>query len=78
MSTLHITLPDALESFVNEQVARRGYDTGDEYVRELIRRDQERARLRDLLLQGAASAPANEADADYFNGLRARIRQQPR
>ncbi len=78
MSTLHITLPDALESFINEQVAHGGYDTGGEYVRDLIRKDQERTRLRDLLLQGAASAPTRAADATYFDGLRQRVHQQAR
>lgn len=48
-------LPDALKSFVDEQVAERGYGTSSEYIRELIRKDQDRAQLRSLLLQGAAS-----------------------
>lgn len=78
MSTLHITLPVTLELFINEQVAHGGYDTGSEYVRDLIRKDQERTRLRDLLLQGATSAPGRAADAAYFDGLRQRVHQQTR
>ncbi len=35
--------------------------------------DQDRLKLRNLLLAGAASAPAAPADADYFQGLRERF-----
>jgi antitoxin ParD1/3/4 len=73
---MNISLPDTLRSFVDEQVSARGYGTSSEYVRELIRRDQDRQRLRGLLLVGVASAPTAPADADYFEGLRERVRQQ--
>lgn len=72
---MNISLPDALKSFVDEQVSQRGYGTSSEYVRELIRRDQDRQQLRNLLLAGAASAPAAPADASYFEGLRDRVRK---
>jgi antitoxin ParD1/3/4 len=57
MSTMNISLPDTLKSFIDEQVTQRGYGTSSEYVRELIRRDQDRQQLRGLLLDGAASRP---------------------
>ena len=75
MSTMNISLPDAMKSFVDEQVSQRGYGTSSEYVRELIRRDQDRQQLRNLLLAGAASAPAAPADTSYFEGLRDRVRK---
>ncbi|MBZ8142614.1 type II toxin-antitoxin system ParD family antitoxin [Rubrivivax gelatinosus] len=74
MGTMNISLPDALKTFVDEQVSQRGYGTSSEYVRELIRKDQERQQLRGLLLAGAASAPAAVADEAYFDGLRERVR----
>ncbi|MBV8062458.1 MAG: hypothetical protein JOY51_02635, partial [Nevskia sp.] len=67
---------DSLKDFVDQQVASSGYGTSSEYVRELIRRDQERLRLRALLLAGAESRPAGEADAAYFNFLRTGIRKR--
>lgn len=76
MSTMNISLPESLKSFVDEQVASRGYGTSSEYVRELIRRDQERQCLRGLLLEGAASAPASPADKAYFDGLREGVRRR--
>ena len=74
MTTMNVSLPDALKSFVDQQVTAGGYSTSSEYVRELIRKDQERQRLRDLLVAGAAAPQAAPADADYFNRLRARVR----
>ncbi|MFP5408223.1 MAG: type II toxin-antitoxin system ParD family antitoxin [Gammaproteobacteria bacterium] len=73
MSTTNISLPDSLKTFVDEQVSQRGYGTSSEYVRELIRKDQERQHLRGLLLEGAASAPTDPADVAYFEGLRRRV-----
>ncbi len=75
MSTMNISLPDSLKSFVDEQVARRGYGTSSEYVRALIRADQDWQRLRDLMLEGAASQAAAVADDAYFDGLRDRVQQ---
>lgn len=72
MSTMNISLPGELRSFVDDQVSQRGYGTSSEYVRELIRKDQDRLQLRRLLLAGAESAPAGEADAGYFEALRKR------
>lgn len=73
MSTMNISLPDALKTFVDEQVGERGYGTSSEYVRELIRRDQDRQNLRGLLLAGAASAPTGPVDDKYFDALRTRV-----
>ena len=75
MSTMNISLPDALKAFVDEQVSQRGFGTSSEYVRELIRKDQDRLQLRGLLLAGAASAPAAPADGAYFERLRGRVRK---
>lgn len=72
---MNISLPDSLKTFVDEQVSRRGYGTSSEYVRELIRKDQDRLHLRGLLLAGAASAQAAPADSSYLAGLRNRVRK---
>lgn len=77
MGTMNVSLPDSLRGFVEEQVTKRGYGTTSEYVRQLIRHDQERLRLRELILEGAASPPAAPADAAYFEELRARVRRPP-
>ena len=71
---MNISLPEALKSFVDDQVNSRGYSTSSEYVRELIRKDRDRQHLRGLLLEGAMSTRADTADADWFDRLRDRIR----
>lgn len=73
MSTMNISLPDSLKAFVDEQVRQGGYGSSSEYMRDLIRKDQDRLQLRRLLLTGAASPSAVQADAAYFDGLRKRV-----
>ena len=75
MSTMNISLPQTLKSFVDRQVTSCGYSSSSEYVRELIRKDQDRQHLRGLLLEGAASPPAVIAIASYFDQLRVRVRE---
>jgi antitoxin ParD1/3/4 len=75
MSTMNISLPAALKDFVDHEVQRGDYASSSEYVRELIRKDQQRGQLRDLLLSGVASEPAAPATPEYFDGLRARVRK---
>ncbi len=74
MSTMNVSLPDELKSFIDERVGQGGFGSTSEYVRDLIRRDQERERIRDLLLDGAASAPGPIADDSYFESLRTGVR----
>lgn len=72
MTTMNVSLPDELRTYVDEQVEDGRYGSTSEYVRELIRRDQDRHRLRDLLLDGATSSPGPIASDDYFSTLRGR------
>ena len=76
MSTMNISLPDTLKAFVDQQVSMRGYGTSSEYVRELIRKDQDMQRLREMLLDGASSGATAPVDAGYFQGLRDRVTQR--
>jgi antitoxin ParD1/3/4 len=75
---MNISLPDNLKTFVDEQVSQRGYGTSSEYVRELIRKDHDRQRLRGLLLAGVASASTAPVDEAYFDRLRQRVRKTAR
>jgi len=77
MSAMNISLPAELKDFVDNQV-KRGYGTSSEHVRELIRKDQERVRLRELLLAGAASPPTAPAGRAYFKRPRSRARTAAR
>jgi antitoxin ParD1/3/4 len=70
MTTMNISLPNAMKIFVDEQVSQRGYGTSSEYLRELIRKEQERDALRELLVAGASARPVQEVNAQYFDELR--------
>lgn len=74
MSTMNVSLPDELKTYVDRQVDHGRYGSTSEYVRELIRRDQDRQHLRRLLLDGAHSPVGPVADDTYFESLRTRVR----
>jgi antitoxin ParD1/3/4 len=61
MTSLNISLPEALKEYVEAQVSTGDWGTPSEYVRELIRQDKER-RLGDLeaSLVAAAKGPKIE------------------
>lgn len=73
MSTMNISLPDTLKAYIDDQVADRGYGTSSEYIRDLVRKDQDRQALKSLLLDGARSNPTEPFDDAYFAILRARV-----
>ena len=69
---MNISLPEGLKAFVDEQVTERGYATSSEYVRALIRRERDQAKLCALLDEGAASPltdPMVEADWEELREL---------
>jgi antitoxin ParD1/3/4 len=58
MTTVTISLPETLKTFIDEQLATKGYGNVSEYFRSLLRDAQEReeeARLEALLLEGIAT-----------------------
>ena len=63
-TSMNVSLPKTLRSFVEDRVANSAYTSASEYVRELIRKDREQhstqARLEGMLLEGLASGPASE------------------
>jgi antitoxin ParD1/3/4 len=77
MTTLNISLPESLRTFVEEQVATGSYSTVSEYVRSLIREAQERrtqAELEGKLLAALGAAPSSMGRADW-DELRERVRR---
>ena len=70
VTTMNVSLPDDLKSFVESQVDHGNYGSTSEYVRDLIRRDHDRRQLRAALLEGARAPVVANADATYFASLR--------
>ena len=74
MATMNVSLPDSLKAFIEAQVSERGYGTSSEYVRDLVRREQERVGLRELVIEGMRSGPGSELDEAHFQRLREHVR----
>lgn len=65
MATMNISLPDAMKTWVEEQVATGRYANASDYVRDAVRRDQARIEAREHLqkmVDGAvASGPGSSS-----------------
>ncbi|MCB1331961.1 MAG: type II toxin-antitoxin system ParD family antitoxin, partial [Maritimibacter sp.] len=59
MATMNVSLPDPMKAWVEDQVAEGRFGNSSDYVRDLIRRDQERraavAALQAVIGEGLAS-----------------------
>jgi antitoxin ParD1/3/4 len=58
--TMNISLTEDLKSFVDSRIKARGYSSGSEYMRDLVRRDEELAkeeRFKKLIQEGLESGP---------------------
>ncbi len=75
-TTMNISLPEALRDFIESTVNAGGYSSVSEYMRELIRKDQERAVLREMLLGGARSEIVGHFGEDYFERLRQSVQRR--
>ena len=79
MTSLNISLPERLREWIETQVKRGRYGNASEYLRELIRRDQERqaqGRLEELLLEGIGSGTASPLTKRDWAELRANVAER--
>jgi antitoxin ParD1/3/4 len=79
MTSLNISLPEALKDYVEGQVASGDWGTPSEYIRELIRQDKERrlANLEQELIAAANGPRVELSVADIRKkGLLAVLRER--
>jgi putative addiction module CopG family antidote len=77
---LSIPVPRALEDFIKERVSSQGFHTVSEYVRALIRADQEQAarqRLEAKLLEAVERGDYREVTPAFWKRLEAIARDKP-
>ena len=74
MATMNVSLPDKMKQWVEEQVATGRYGNASDYVRDLVRRDQERAEAREKLQQMVDEALASGITRIGREELLARMR----
>lgn len=74
MTTVTISLPESLKTFIDEQLAVKGYGNVSEYFRSLLREAQEReaeARLEVLLVEGMVTGGKDiELTRDFWKDLK--------
>lgn len=70
---MNVSLPEPLKMWVDSQVADGGYGTASEYVRQLLRNEQQR-QLREhidrTLHESLDSGPSTPMTADDWNRIR--------
>ncbi len=79
MNTMNIAIPEQLKSFVQKQVQRRGYSSVSEYVRDLIRGDQECQAIAALeadILKGLDSGPSTPMTTADWHAIRQEVRRR--
>lgn len=70
MATMNVSLPDPMKVWVEAQTQDGRYSNASDYVRDLIRRDQDRqqaiSELQQIVDDGLASGPAGRLDVEAF------------
>ena len=78
MATMNVSLPDPMKAWVEAQVRTGHYSNASDYVRDLIRRNQEDRAQREALVQalvvGEASGVSSRDIQEIWNGVKARHR----
>jgi len=68
MATMNISLPDQMKDWVERQVATGRYANASDYMRDLVRRDEERAakiaHFQELIDEGIASGISDKTVDD--------------
>ncbi|MEO1190166.1 MAG: type II toxin-antitoxin system ParD family antitoxin [Pseudomonadota bacterium] len=78
MATMSVSLSDAMKQWVDEKTASGQYESGSDYVRDLIRKDQERsekiAHWQALVTEGLESGVSTRSLDEIREGVRSRRR----
>jgi antitoxin ParD1/3/4 len=79
MSQLNVSIPPALKSWIDHRVAEGRYSSASDYMRDLVRRDQESepndvAWVKAMLAEGEASGISDEEPETIIENIIARRR----
>jgi antitoxin ParD1/3/4 len=77
MATMNISLPDPMRDWVQTQIQDGRYSSSSDYVRDLIRRDQEFRQqqqiLQEAITEGLKSGISNRSMEDVLKEAQARL-----
>lgn len=80
MATMNVSLPDPMKDWVEQQARSGRYSNASDYVRDLIRRDQERAaalaRMQALITEGLESGVSDQSLDEVIEEARQMARQR--
>jgi len=78
MATMNVSLPDPMKDWVEMQARSGRYSNASDYVRDLIRRDQERAdklaELQRLITEGLESGVSERSIDEVLDAARRQAR----
>ena len=78
MATMNVSLPDAMKDWVEGRAETGRYSNASDYVRDLIRRDQERAEkiaaMQRLIDEAEESGVSSSSMDDILAAARRRLR----
>ncbi|SMC90889.1 type II toxin-antitoxin system ParD family antitoxin [Rhizobium sp. RU36D] len=70
MASMNLSLSDPMKAWVERQAENGGYDTASDYIRDLIRKDQERVaafdQLQAAITKGIESGKPEPFDPEAF------------
>ncbi|MBU2483681.1 MAG: type II toxin-antitoxin system ParD family antitoxin [Alphaproteobacteria bacterium] len=82
MATMNVSLPDPMKEWVESRAETGRYANASDYVRDLIRKDQERAdkiaAMQRLVDEGLESGVGRKSRDELFEEARARLDAQTR
>lgn len=82
MATMNVSLPDPMKDWAEAQARTGRYSNVSDYVRDLIRRDQERAdklgELQRLITEGMESGVSGRSMAEVLEGARSQVATAPK
>ena len=80
MAQMNVSIPDQLKGWAERRVAEGRYSSTSDYIRDLVRRDQEREErlraLRAAIDEGRASGVSDRDPFEYLAELRADLRDR--
>ena len=80
MATMNVSLPDQMKAWVEEQTRDGRYSNASDYVRDLIRRDQERkqaiAELQAMVDEALASGVSERGFPEILTAARSEAKQK--
>ena len=78
MATMNVSLPDPMKEWVEKQARTGRYSNASDYVRDLIRRDQERtaalAELQRLITEGLESGISDRSMGELLEAARQQVK----